>query len=85
MGILGIEFERNFTLDLKNVGKKIGEFGSVKINENITFDLNNVKPYLNFVPLLADKNRFVFTHPIGGVKRVKMVLIFILGIRKSRI
>lgn len=71
MGILGIEFERNFTLDLKNVREKIGEFGSVKINENITFDLNNVKPYLNFVPLLADKNRFVFTHPIGGVKRVK--------------
>ncbi|WP_299548027.1 M99 family carboxypeptidase catalytic domain-containing protein [uncultured Helicobacter sp.] len=71
MGILGIEFERNFALDLNSIESKINTFGSVKINENITLNLSDIKPYLNFIPLLADENRFVFTHPIGGVKRVK--------------
>ncbi|MBX7490698.1 M99 family carboxypeptidase catalytic domain-containing protein [Helicobacter turcicus] len=71
MGIMGIEFERNFVLDLKSVEAKVNTFGSVKINDNITLELDSIKKHLNFVPLLSDKNRFSFTHPIGGVKKVK--------------
>ncbi|MCI5968233.1 M99 family carboxypeptidase catalytic domain-containing protein [Helicobacter sp.] len=71
MGIMGIEFVRNFELDLKNVKDKIDALGSVKINGNMTLPLNGIKNNLNFVPLLSDANRFVFTHPIGGVKKVK--------------
>ncbi|WP_442906995.1 M99 family carboxypeptidase catalytic domain-containing protein [Helicobacter sp. MIT 11-5569] len=71
MEILGIEFERNFTLDLKGITQKIESYGSVKINNNITLELNGIKNRLNFVPLLSDKNHFAFTHPIGGVKKVK--------------
>lgn len=82
MGILGIEFERNFTLDLKNVEERVNAFGNVKINNNITLELDNIKPYLNFIPLLADKNHFVFTHPIGGVKKVKDGFDLYIGHRK---
>ena len=66
MEILGIEFERSFDLNLENVTGKIDDFGSVKINDNITLELSGIKNSLNFIPLLKEENSFVFTNPIAG-------------------
>ncbi len=71
MEILDIEFERKFELNLENIAEKINDFGSLKINHNITLDLSNVRSIINFTPLLAQKNLFDFTHPLGSVKKTK--------------
>ena len=71
MDILGIEYTRDFTLDLKSVESKIKSYGTLTINNNITFDLDNIKKTINFVPLLKDNNHFVFKHPLGRTKKVK--------------
>lgn len=82
MDILEIEFVRDFPLDLKNVEKKIEEFGSVEINGKMTLELNGIKDTLNYVPLLADRNSFAFTHPLGGVKQVKDGFVLYVGYKK---
>lgn len=71
MEIMGIAFQRDFTLDLENVEKRIDDYGSVKINDNITLPLNNLRKSLRFMPLLANANDFVFTHPLGSVRKNK--------------
>ncbi len=71
MGILGITFQRDFELNLKNIEKEINHYGFVNINHNITLDLNDTKKILNFVPLLKTNNQFDFSHALGRAKRVK--------------
>ncbi|TLD88110.1 M99 family carboxypeptidase catalytic domain-containing protein [Helicobacter sp. MIT 05-5294] len=71
MEILGIEFERKFELNLENVAKKINDFGTLVINDNITLELSDIRNIINFTPLLAQKNHFEFTHPLGRTKRTK--------------
>ncbi len=71
MEILGIEFERKFDLNLENVAQKINDFGSVKINHNVTLKLNGIRSFINFAPLLAHNNVFDFTHPLGRAKKTK--------------
>lgn len=83
MEILGIEFERSFDLNLENVTGKIDDFGSVKINDNITLELSGIKNSLNFIPLLKEENSFVFTNPIAGVKKVKDGFELYAGYKKA--
>lgn len=71
MGILGIEYTRDFTLDLKSVESKLRDYKTLSINGNITLDLSGIKSTLNFIPLLKSENEFTFTHPLGRVKKVK--------------
>lgn len=69
MNIMHIEFERDFDINnYDDVHKKLFDFGSVKINNNIIFDLNNIKKTTRFVPLKKDNNDFKFEHSLGGVK-----------------
>ena len=71
MDIMGIAYSVDFTLDLENVEKKLDEYGSVKINDNITLNLSGLRRNLRFMPLLKDNNNFIFSHPLGGVQKVK--------------
>lgn len=71
MGILGIEFERDFELTLSEVSKKIQKYGEVTINNNVKIPLSNVRRVINFAPLKVGDNEFVFSHPLGREKRIK--------------
>jgi hypothetical protein len=69
MNIMHIEFERDFDMNnYDDIQKKIFDFGTVKINDNIAFDLNDIKKTTRFVPLKQDKNDFKFEHTLGTVK-----------------
>jgi hypothetical protein len=69
MNIMHIEFERDFDMNnYDDIQKKIFDFGTVKINDNIAFDLSDIKKTTRFVPLKQDKNDFKFEHTLGTVK-----------------
>ena len=69
MRIMNIEFERDFDLNnYEEVKSRIYDFGKVKINDNISLDLTNLKNNLRFVPLKNGNNKFDFTHSLGRVK-----------------
>lgn len=71
MQILGIEYTRDFTLDLKGVENKLKDYKTLNINNNITLELSEIKNTLNFIPLLKTGNQFTFTHPLGRIKETK--------------
>lgn len=69
MKIMNIEFERDF--DINNyevVEQKVNDFGKITINDNITFDLTDIKNNLRFVPLKNENNKFDLTHTLARIK-----------------
>ena len=69
MNIMHIEFERQFDINNEeDVKNKIFDFGKVKINNNIAFDLSDIKKTTRFIPLKKDNNDFKFEHSLGAVK-----------------
>ncbi|WP_104721495.1 M99 family carboxypeptidase catalytic domain-containing protein [Helicobacter mesocricetorum] len=71
MDIMGIEYERSFEMNLKEVDKKVKEYGKLSINDNMALELENIQSILNFVPLKKEENRFIFTHPLGRIHQGK--------------
>jgi hypothetical protein len=67
MKIVGIKFQRDFTLNQTNLKKIIKEYGTLKINSNILLNLSNIKKHLSFIPIKSRNNIFRFSHPLGGV------------------
>ena len=69
MNIMHIEFERQFDINNEeDVKNKIFDLGKVKINNNIAFDLSDIKKTTRFIPLKKDNNDFKFEHSLGAVK-----------------
>ena len=69
MKIMNIEFERDFDLNnYEEVKSRIYDFGTVKINDNISLDLNDIKNNVRFFPLKKENNKFDFTHTLSKVK-----------------
>ena len=69
MKIMNIEFSRDFDLNNEaEVKKRVFDFGSVTINNNILFDFEDVKKTIKYVPLKNANNEFKFDHPLGRVK-----------------
>ena len=68
MNIVNIGFERKFDINnYEDVKKKIFDFGSLTINNNIIFDLNDIKNTTRFIPLMQKDNDFKFESTLGGV------------------
>ncbi|MEV9527070.1 M99 family carboxypeptidase catalytic domain-containing protein [Aliarcobacter butzleri] len=71
MKIMDIEFQRDFDINnYEEVKKRLFDFGEVKINENIAFDLNDTRKILRFVPLKKENNEFKFENALGATKIV---------------
>ncbi|KLE03501.1 hypothetical protein N5T96_07620 [Aliarcobacter butzleri] len=71
MKIMDIEFQRDFDINnYEEVKKRLFDFGEVKINENIAFDLNDTRKILRFVPLKKENNEFKFENSLGATKIV---------------
>lgn len=71
MKIMDIEFQRDFDINnYEEVKKRLFDFGEVKINENIAFDLNDTRKILRFIPLKNENNEFKFENALGATKIV---------------
>ncbi|MFY9082360.1 M99 family carboxypeptidase catalytic domain-containing protein [Aliarcobacter butzleri] len=71
MKIMDIEFQRDFDINnYEEVKKRLFDFGEVKINENIAFDLNDTRKILRFIPLKKENNEFKFENSLGATKIV---------------
>lgn len=71
MNIMGIEFERKFDINnYAEIENKVFDFGKIYINENIVFDLSDIKKSTRFVPLKEKNNDFRFEHTLGAIKFV---------------
>ncbi|MDN5108006.1 M99 family carboxypeptidase catalytic domain-containing protein [Aliarcobacter butzleri] len=71
MKIMDIEFQRDFDINnYEEVKKRLFNFGEVKINENIAFDLSDSRKILRFVPLKKENNEFKFENSLGATKLV---------------
>lgn len=71
MKIMDIEYERDFDINnYDEIKEKLFDFEKVVINENITFDLNNIRKTLKFIPLKKNSNEFKFEHPLGFLRVV---------------
>lgn len=69
MNIMNIEFERKFDINSHDeVKNKVFDFGKVRINNNIVFDLNDIRKTAKFVPLKQANNDFKFEHSLANVK-----------------
>jgi hypothetical protein len=72
MKIMDIKYTRDFDVDnYDEVNAIVNDFHSVKINDNITLDLNNLKRTLRYFPLKHKNNKAKFYHPLGVLKKVK--------------
>jgi len=65
MSEMGIEFKRNFNLNLENLDELLADLGTLKINDSIELPLSDIKERLAYFPLINGKNRFQFSHPLG--------------------
>ncbi|WP_151944115.1 M99 family carboxypeptidase catalytic domain-containing protein [Aliarcobacter butzleri] len=71
MKIMDIEFQRDFDINnYEEVKKRLFDFGEVKINENIAFDLSDTRKILRFIPLKKENNEFKFENSLGATKIV---------------
>ena len=71
MKIMDIEFQRDFDINnYEEVKKRLFDFGEVKINDNIAFDLSDTRKILRFVPLKKENNEFKFENSLGATKLV---------------
>ena len=69
MNIMHIKFERKFDINnYDDVQKKLFDFGKVRVNDNIVFDLSDIKNYTKFVPLKESDNVFKFEHSLGAYR-----------------
>jgi len=82
MKIMNISFTRNFDLNIKNIKEIIKQYGFLTINDNIKLNLSNIKKSLRFVPIKLAGNRFNFSNPLGGIKKVRGKYLVYIGSKK---
>ena len=82
MSIMGIEFKRKFEFTKKGVQDVVNRFGTLQINDNIKFNISNLKPILRYIPMRENNNSFKLSHPLADiVKRKTHYEVFIGHIR----
>lgn len=69
MDVMDINYTKDFNLTEKNIDKILSNYGTLKINDNISLDLNDIKNSLSYIPLKFKGNKFEFSHPLGKVKK----------------
>ena len=82
MKIMGITYIRNFEFTEKAIGEIIKNYGTLKINDNILLNFNDIKKYLSYIPLESSKNAFEFTHPLGKIQKSRGNYVAYVGNKK---
>ncbi|MFT7005471.1 MAG: hypothetical protein ACJAWW_002846 [Sulfurimonas sp.] len=79
MKIMGITFKREFELNEKELDKILKKYGILKINNNISLNLNNIRKSLSYIPIELSENVFEFSHPLGSVKKIHGNFVVYIG------
>ena len=82
MRIMDISFKRKFLLNETNLNKILSQYGDLRINNNISLNLSNIKNTLRFIPIRYKYNEFEFSHPLGSIKRGNGENIVYIGNKK---
>ncbi|MDB2562174.1 hypothetical protein N9X61_01070 [Sulfurimonas sp.] len=82
MTIMGISFKKDFSLNEESIKKIIYEYGILKINNNISLNLSNIKKSLSYIPIKSSKNEFNFSHPLGHIKNFNGKRVVYIGNKK---
>ena len=82
MKIMGIDYTRKFELTTNEISKLLKNYGTIKINDNILLNLNNIKKYLSYIPLKSKNNLFKFSHLLGSFKKHRGEYIVYIGNKK---
>ncbi|WP_373036014.1 M99 family carboxypeptidase catalytic domain-containing protein [Sulfurimonas sp.] len=82
MKIMEISFERDFDLNERNLDEILKNYGILRINNNISLDLSDIKKSLSFIPIKSKSNVFDFSHPLGSVKGVNGNIVVYIGNKK---
>ncbi|MBT5934428.1 M99 family carboxypeptidase catalytic domain-containing protein [Sulfurimonas sp.] len=82
MKIMGITFIRKFNLTEKEIAKIIKKYGTLGINSNIFINLSKIKKKLSFIPIESKSNKFIFSHPLGAIKKIKGNYLVYIGNKK---
>lgn len=86
MKVMGIEYERDFELNVPTIKKLLKDYGYAVINDNIKLDLNHIKSYINYFPLNKKSNAIKGTHPLlAFLKRGKFWDIMVGNVRVARL
>lgn len=69
MKIMDIEFEREVDINnYEEVKKRVYDFGKITINDNISFDLSDIKNSIKFLPMKKSDNKIEFNHTLAKAK-----------------
>lgn len=68
MKIMDISYIRKFDFNEHELAKIIEENGFLNINNNISFNLSDIKKSLSYIPIKSKDNLFSFSHPLGEIK-----------------
>ena len=82
MNIMNIDFKRNFKLNEKSIRNMLADYGVLKINNNISLNLSNIKKNLSYIPLKSNSNEFEFSHPLGSIQAVNGKKLIFIGNKK---
>lgn len=70
MKLMDIEFERDFEMNFEGIQTALNEYGTVKINNNISLALTDLRSTINFLPMKKGAlNEFKFDHPLAAVRK----------------
>lgn len=68
MDVMGIEYTSNIDLSSReDIQRSIDEYGVLKINDNFTMELGDIKFATRFVPMQKGDNKIEFSHPLGAL------------------
>ncbi|MCK9491028.1 MAG: M14/M99 family metallopeptidase [Sulfurimonas sp.] len=82
MKIMNIDYKREFDLNEKELDKILSQYGVLNINNNISLNLHDIKPYLSYIPLKSSSNVFKFSHILGSIKKTNGSFVVYLGNKK---
>lgn len=82
MELMGIEFERSFSLEPEAIRNLLELRGNLTINNNFYLKMENLRNSLSFIPLKSGRNDFKFSHPLGSVRKKKSHYDLFIGNRK---
>ena len=79
MKIMHIDFVRDFKFNEKNITKILQKYGTLRINDNIFINLNNIKKHLSYIPLKSKGNNFKFSHVLGNFRKIHGKYVLYIG------
>ena len=82
MSIMGISFDRKFIFDESSIKKILHKYGTLRINNNISLNLSNIRKSLSYIPIKSKGNEFKFSHPLGSIKDFQGKKVIFIGNKK---